>query len=69
MEKETKEIKKKIQKRIEGLRQSLADTDTQINQAMNQCPFIANLRNMRTSLQGGLLELEKQVNSHKEEKK
>jgi len=36
---------------------------------MSQCPFIANLRNMKISLQGGILELEKQVDSHKEEKK
>ena len=65
MDKETKE---KLEGRIEGLKQSLADIDMKIDQAMNQCPFIANLRNMRISLRGGILELEKQVNSHKEEK-
>jgi len=64
-----KEIKQKMEKRIGELKQSLAQTEADINQAMNQCPFIANLRNTKTSLQGGLLELEIQLKSYKEEKK
>lgn len=64
-----KETKQKLEGRIGGLKQSLADMDRRIDQAMSQCPFIADLRNMRISLQGGILELEKQVNSHKGEKK
>ena len=64
-----KETKQKLEGRIRELRQSLADIDKQIDQAMSQCPFITNLQNMRISLQGGILELEKQGDSHKEEKK
>ena len=63
-----KDTKQKLEGRIEGLKQSLADIDQKIDQAMDQCPYIANLRNMRLSLQGGLFELEQQLNSHKDKK-
>lgn len=69
MEKETKEIKQKIQKRMNELKLSLTQIDNEINQALNQCPFITKLRNMKTSLEGGILELEGQVDLPKKEEK